>query len=83
MQFERDPASLKDTIGENWYMGWTWISRCIFRARSNSTKWETKTSCSKAKPHALTGLDLAEAKTRQWRCCSGYRHRAKGARRPK
>jgi tetratricopeptide (TPR) repeat protein len=61
LQFEKDPASLKDTIGEMVY-GMD-IAQQIHRARDTDfDKQADADVLQHSKPRALTGLDLAEAK---------------------
>ena len=64
IQFEKDPASLRDTIGEMVY-GMD-IEQQIHRARQ--TEFDAQADgdvLQRSKPRALTGLDLAEAKLAQ------------------
>ncbi len=61
LQFEKDPASLKDTIGEMVY-GMD-VDQQVHRARQ--TQFDTLADedvLQRSKPRQLTGLDLAEAK---------------------
>jgi len=61
LQFEKDPASLKDTIGEMVY-GMD-IDQQVHRARQTEFDKEgDEDVLQHSKPHPLTGLDLAEAK---------------------
>jgi tetratricopeptide (TPR) repeat protein len=61
LQFEKDPASLKDTIGEMVY-GMD-VDQQIHRARQTEFDKEgDEDILQQSKPRALTGLDLAEAK---------------------
>lgn len=61
MQFEKDPASLKDTIGEMVYS--MDIDQQVHRARNTDFDKEGDTEVlSRSQPHKLTGLDLAEAR---------------------
>ncbi|HEY2467655.1 MAG TPA: tetratricopeptide repeat protein [Terracidiphilus sp.] len=63
-QFERDPASLRDTIGEMVY-GMD-IEQQIHRARQTEfDKQADEDVLHRSKPRALNGLDLAEAKLAQ------------------
>jgi hypothetical protein len=64
IQFERDPASLRDTIGEMVY-GMD-VDQQAHRARQ--TEFDQKSDgdvLQRSKPRNLTGLDLAEAKLAQ------------------
>jgi tetratricopeptide (TPR) repeat protein len=64
IQFEKDPASLRDTIGEMVY-GMD-IEQQIHRARQ--TEFDAQADgdvLQRSKPRVLTGLDLAEAKLAQ------------------
>ena len=59
--FEKDPASLKDTIGEMVY-GMD-VDQQVHRARQTEFDKEgDEDVLQQSKPHPLTGLDLAEAK---------------------
>jgi tetratricopeptide (TPR) repeat protein len=61
LNFEKDPASLKDTIGEMVY-GMD-IDQQVHRARQTEfDKGGDEDVLQQSKPHPLTGLDLAEAK---------------------
>lgn len=61
LQFEKDPASLKDTIGEMVY-GMD-VDQQIHRARQTEfDKVGDEDILQQSKPRPLTGLDLAEAK---------------------
>jgi tetratricopeptide (TPR) repeat protein len=61
LQFEKDPASLKDTIGEMVY-GMD-VDQQVHRARQvEFDKVGDEDVLQHSKPHPLTGLDLAEAK---------------------
>jgi tetratricopeptide (TPR) repeat protein len=61
IQFERDPASLKDTIGEMVYS--MDVDQQVHRARQIEFDKEADGDVlSRNKPRKLTGLDLAEAK---------------------
>jgi tetratricopeptide (TPR) repeat protein len=61
LQFEKDPASLKDTIGEMVY-GMD-VDQQVHRARQiEFDKEGDEDVLQQSKPHPLTGLDLAEAK---------------------
>jgi len=61
IQFERDPASLKDTIGEMVYS--MDIAQQVHRAREIDFDKEADGDVlERSKPKKLTGLDLAEAK---------------------
>src|SRR5580704_8202691 len=61
LQFEKDPASLKDTIGEMVY-GMD-VDQEVHRARQiEFDKEGDEDVLQQSKPHPLTGLDLAEAK---------------------
>jgi len=61
LNFEKDPASLKDTIGEMVY-GMD-IDQQLHRARQTEFDKEgDEDVLQQSKPHPLTGLDLAEAK---------------------
>jgi tetratricopeptide (TPR) repeat protein len=61
LQFERDPASLKDTIGEMVYS--MDVDQQAHRARQIEFDKEADGDVlSRSKPRKLTGLDLAEAK---------------------
>jgi hypothetical protein len=64
IQFEHDPASLRDTIGEMVY-GMD-IEQQIHRARQTEfDKNADEDVLQRSKPRVLTGLDLAEAKLAQ------------------
>jgi len=61
IQFEKDPASLKDTIGELVYT--MDVDQQVHRARNTIFDKEADQDVlQRSKPHKLTGLDLAEAK---------------------
>jgi len=61
LQFERDPAGLKDTIGEMVY-GMD-VDQQVHRARQiEFDQVGDEDVLRQSKPHPLTGLDLAEAK---------------------
>jgi tetratricopeptide (TPR) repeat protein len=61
IQFEKDPASLKDTIGEMVYS--MDVDQQVHRARQvEFDKEADEDVLQHSKPKALTGLDLAEAK---------------------
>lgn len=61
LQFEKDPASLKDTIGEMVY-GMD-VDQQVHRARQTVfDQVGDEDVLQQSKPHPLTGLDLAEAK---------------------
>jgi tetratricopeptide (TPR) repeat protein len=61
LQFEKDPASLKDTIGEMVY-GMD-IDQQVHRARNTTFDQQTDQDVLQhSAPHKLTGLDLAEAR---------------------
>lgn len=61
IQFEKDPASLKDTIGEMVYT--MDIAQQVHRAREIEFDKEADGDVlTRSKPRKLTGLDLAEAK---------------------
>jgi tetratricopeptide (TPR) repeat protein len=61
LQFEKDPASLKDTIGEMVYS--MDVDQQVHRAREvEFDKQADEDVLQRAKPRALSGLDLAEAK---------------------
>lgn len=61
LNFEKDPASLKDTIGEMVY-GMD-MDQQVHRARQTEfDKVGDEDVLQQSKPHPLTGLDLAEAK---------------------
>ena len=61
IQFEKDPASLKDTIGEMVYS--MDIAQQVHRAREIEFDKEADGDVlERSKPRKLTGLDLAEAK---------------------
>jgi tetratricopeptide (TPR) repeat protein len=61
LQFEKDPASLKDTIGEMVYS--MDVDQQVHRARQiEFDKQADEDVLQQSKPHALAGLDLAEAK---------------------
>ncbi len=61
LQFERDPASLKDTIGEMVY-GMDVDQQVHLSRQIEFDKVGDEDVLQHSKPHALTGLDLAEAK---------------------
>lgn len=64
IQFEKDPASLRDTIGEMVY-GMD-IDQQIHRARQTEFDQQADEEIlQQSKPRVLTGLDLAEAKLAQ------------------
>jgi len=64
IQFERDPASLRDTIGEMVY-GMD-IQQQVHRARQTEFDKEADSDVlTRSKPRVLTGLDLAESKLQQ------------------
>ena len=64
IQFEKDPASLRDTIGEMVY-GMD-IDQQVHRARQTEfDKQADSDVLQRTKPRELTGLDLAEAKLAQ------------------
>ncbi|MGA8742972.1 MAG: hypothetical protein WB561_17425 [Terracidiphilus sp.] len=64
IQFEKDPASLRDTIGEMVY-GMD-IDQQVHRARQTEfDKQADEDVLQRSKPRVLTGLDLAEAKLAQ------------------
>ncbi len=64
IQFEKDPASLRDTIGEMVY-GMD-IDQQVHRARQTDfDKQADSDVLQRSKPRDLTGLDLAEAKLAQ------------------
>jgi len=64
IQFEKDPASLRDTIGEMVY-GMD-IEQQVHRARQTEfDKQADGDVLTRSKPRVLTGLDLAEAKLAQ------------------
>ena len=64
IQFEKDPASLRDTIGEMVY-GMD-IDQQIHRARQTEfDKQADEDVLQRSKPRVLSGLDLAEAKLAQ------------------
>ena len=64
IQFEKDPASLRDTIGEMVY-GMD-IEQQLHRARQTEfDKQADGDVLQRSKPRALTGLDLAEARLAQ------------------
>jgi len=61
LQFEKDPASLKDTIGEMVYS--MDVDQQVHRARQIEFDKESDGEVlGRSKPRKLTGLDLAEAK---------------------
>jgi tetratricopeptide (TPR) repeat protein len=61
IQFEKDPASLKDTIGEMVYS--MDVDQQVHRARQIEFDKEADSEVlERSKPHAITGMDLAEAK---------------------
>jgi len=61
IQFEKDPASLKDTIGELVYT--MDVDQQVHRARNTVFDKEADQDVlQRSKPRKLTGLDLAEAK---------------------
>jgi hypothetical protein len=61
IQFEKDPASLKDTIGEMVYS--MDVDQQVHRARDLDFDKEGDSEVlSRSQPHKLTGLDLAEAR---------------------
>jgi tetratricopeptide (TPR) repeat protein len=61
IQFEKDPASLKDTIGEMVYS--MDVDQQVHRARQIEFDKESDGDVlTRAKPRKLTGLDLAEAR---------------------
>ena len=61
LQFEKDPASLKDTIGEMVYS--MDVDQQVHRARQTEFDKEADEDVLQhSKPRPLTGLDLAEAK---------------------
>ena len=61
LQFEKDPASLKDTIGEMVYS--MDVEHEVHRAREiEFDKQADEDVLQRARPRALSGLDLAEAK---------------------
>jgi tetratricopeptide (TPR) repeat protein len=61
IQFEKDPASLKDTIGEMVYS--MDVDQQVHRARQiEFDKEADEDVLQRSKPRQLTGLDLAEAK---------------------
>jgi tetratricopeptide (TPR) repeat protein len=60
IQFERDPASLKDNIGEMVYS--MDVDQQVHRARQIEFDKEADSEVlGRSKPHKLTGMDLAEA----------------------
>ncbi len=64
IQFEKDPASLRDTIGEMVY-GMD-IQQQVHRARQTEfDKQADSDVLTRSKPRVLTGLDLAESKLQQ------------------
>ena len=74
--FEKDPASLKDTIGEMVYS--MDVDQQVHRARQTVFDKEADQDVlQRSKPRQLTGLDLAEARLAR-RCHRGQRHGAKG-----
>ena len=61
IQFEKDPASLKDTIGEMVYS--MDVDQQVHRARQIEFDKEADGDVlTRSKPRKLTGLDLAEAR---------------------
>jgi tetratricopeptide (TPR) repeat protein len=61
IQFEKDPASLRDTIGEMVYS--MDVDQQVHRARQIEFDKEADGEVmQRSKPHKLTGLDLAEAR---------------------
>jgi len=61
IQFEKDPASLKDTIGEMVYS--MDVDQQVHRARNTVFDKEADEDVlQRSQPHKLTGLDLAEAR---------------------
>jgi tetratricopeptide (TPR) repeat protein len=61
LQFEKDPASLKDTIGEMVYS--MDVDQQVHRARQVEFDKEADAEVlSRSKPHKLAGMELAEAK---------------------
>ena len=78
IQFEKDPASLRDTIGEMVY-GMD-IDQQVHRARQTEfDKQADGDVLQRSKPRVLTGLDLAEAKLAQGDVATAERHGAQGA----
>ena len=64
IQFEKDPASIRDTIGEMVY-GMD-IQQQVHRARQAEFDKEADSDVlTRSKPRVLTGLDLAESKLQQ------------------
>ncbi len=64
IQFEKDPASLRDTIGEMVY-GMD-IQQQVHRARQTEFDKEADSDVlTRSKPRVLSGLDLAESKLQQ------------------
>ncbi len=64
IQFEKDPASLRDTIGEMVY-GMD-VEQQVHRARQTQfDKQADEDVLQRSKPRTLTGLDMAEAKLAQ------------------
>ena len=60
IQFERDPASLKDTIGEMVYS--MDVDQQVHRARQTEFDKEADTEVlGRSKPHKMMGMELAEA----------------------
>ncbi|HEV2486199.1 MAG TPA: hypothetical protein VGT08_11770 [Terracidiphilus sp.] len=60
LQFERDPASLKDTIGEMVYS--MDVDQQVHRARQTEFDKEADAEVlGRSKPHKLAGMELAEA----------------------
>jgi hypothetical protein len=60
LQFEKDPASLKDTIGEMVYS--MDVDQQVHRARQTEFDKEADAEVlGRSKPHKLTGMELAEA----------------------
>ncbi len=81
LQFEKDPASLKDTIGEMVYS--MDVDQQVHRARQiEFDKQADEDVLQQSKPRPLTGLDLAEAKLAAAMLRLRARHGAKGARQP-
>jgi hypothetical protein len=79
MQFEKNPASLKDTIGEMVY-GMD-VDQQVHRARQTEFDKEADEDVlQRSKPRPLTGLDLAEARLASGDVTAASRHGAKGAR---
>ena len=70
IQFEKDPASLKDTIGEMVYS--MDVDQQVHRARDIEFDKESDGEVlGRSKPRKLTGLDLAEARLVCRRCGHG------------